>query len=152
MNAPDADDETTGNAMVQVQKKKSHPTARKSTSGRLNKTPVRDQEKEFCCIECNSLFLTPGKLFEHTRANHLLISSPNDDANKDDEEEDIGVLEVTQPNDKKRKRNLTEENNNPYLKVIPTQRPILKETYYYFCLDCEAERGNYISIYQAPLT
>ena len=67
INVPEKSVETSGNdILVYGQKKKSDPTASKSTSGRLNKTSTRESNGDFCCPESDTLYLTPKELFEHT--------------------------------------------------------------------------------------
>ena len=123
-------EEISDNEVHYGQHRKSHPTVRNSTARQLNIPPVTTKDKEFCCTECNMLFWTPKELFNHTRNYHLVQSLLN---NGNIQEDDIEIVKVVHKSTDRQllKKNRKGNNNS-----------VLMETYYYFCLDCDEERGD----------
>ena len=129
-NVPETKDKTDDKDIQYRKKTKSHPTARKR------------ENEDFCCIECNILFWSPRELFDHTKECNFVKSLPNKNNNKDtDKNDDIEILEIPLRNEETRKRKHTGENNNA-----------VQESYYYFCMDCEAERGYFFHFLCVYLT
>ena len=127
------DDWQSDNENIQPPIKKHCPTARKSTTGRLFKAqPARN--KKFCCHECEMPFLTPAELIEHSKEEHKKLS-PHDDEERSKED-----CTKSLPN------NSENENEIQILEVIEGKKKCgneyPKQKYYYFCLDCEEEKGN----------
>ena len=91
-------------------------------------------QKIFYCIECNRLFWTPREIFEHTKNNYLVpLLLNNGNIQEDKQDDDIQIVKVihTTPENKFLNSNGYRKNNS-----------VLKETYYYFYIDCEEERGD----------
>jgi len=137
--------ENNKNNQIQPPKKKSNLVARKSTAGRLNTTLSR--EKDYCCTKCHMLFWTPGELYEHTKRKHTKTLLINDEEQNDDIPlHDLTTKEFTNSTDGAAESKDDEieiiqviENPKPEEKSTDTH---LKEKYYYFCLDCEEEKGE----------
>ena len=112
-------------------------TARKSTSNKLlfrrnadsdssdisstARKPVRN-DNDFHCTECNTSFATAQQIYEHTKDKHLLRFEEDDCYNEDKD----------QDNHKSSEEESADELEN--LNAINCE-------YYYFCLQCEAEKG-----------
>ena len=137
--------ENNKNDQIQPPKKKSNLVARKSTAGRLNTTFSR--EKDYCCTKCHMLFWTPGELYEHTKRKHTKTLLINDEEQNDDIPlHDLTTKEFTNSTDGAAE---SKDDEIEIIQVIEHTKPEekstdthLKEKYYYFCLDCEEEKGN----------